>query len=155
MGRSLADDKLEVKISSGEALEVATGAGVPAGATAVLKSEDCQVRDGLVIFDGEIAPGLHIRPSGAEAKVNDLLVSAGKLLTDFDVALLATAGYDSLEVFELPAIEMLVCGDELVSTGLPKAGAIRDSLTLLLPDYFEGMALSTSTPRESAMTVAL
>ena len=49
------------------------------------------------------------------------------------MALLATAGYDAVQVISQPTVEFLICGDELVASGLPTAGAIRDSLSILLP----------------------
>jgi molybdopterin molybdotransferase len=132
-GTALAHEEPGQVLSAGQAFGVATGGAVPFGCTAVLKAEECEVDDEYVRFVGAPSDNSNIRPQGAEALVGDLLVARGKLLGERDLALLATAGYDTVQVITSPTVEFLICGDELVEKGLPAPGAVRDSLSILLP----------------------
>jgi molybdopterin molybdotransferase len=47
----------------------------------------------------------------------------------------ATCGYDAISVRPQPSAALLVFGDELLTSGLPGAGRVRDSLSLLVPAW--------------------
>lgn len=121
-------------LRTGEAVTIATGAALPVGADAVLRSEDgVESADGRV--RGRARPGDHIRPAGEEARRDDVLVPAGERLTPARIGLLAAAGHDEVDVVRQPTVALLVFGDELLAAGLATRGRVRDSLGPQVPGW--------------------
>ena len=123
------------KLEAGQALGIATGAVIPDGAYGVLRWENAKVDGDQVI--GETTERKDFRPAGEESKLNEVLIKAGTTLTPGMVGLLAAAGYDEIEVAERPKVALLLLGDEIQLSGLPKDGFVRDSLGPQLPGWFE------------------
>ena len=119
-------------LAEGNAVEIATGAVVPAGAWAVLPVEDASVV-GAAVAGPEPSRGRHIRPTGEDAAAGARLVPAGTSIRPAVLGLAATCGYDELLVYPAPIVRAVVTGDELVLRGRPDPGRIRDGLGPLLP----------------------
>ncbi|WP_411143025.1 molybdopterin-binding protein [Streptomyces sp. x-80] len=142
-------------LPDGHAVRIATGARVPAGATAVLRSEHGEVRD---LGDGRArlhapAPatlGQDIRPRGQECGRGDQLLPAGALVTPAVLGLAAAAGYDELATYPRPRVEVLVLGDELLRHGLPQEGRIRDALGPMLAPWLRALGAVAPPPRHLA-----
>jgi len=119
----------------GEALPIVTGGHVPAGADRVLRSEDGRVHDGELVDDGPPPPRPlhHVRPAGEEAHAGDELIALGTVLTPVHLAVAAGAGRDDVRVNAVPRVALLLTGDEVVETGRPPAGRVRDSFGPMLP----------------------
>lgn len=122
-------------LALGEGVVIATGACVPAGATAVLRSED-GIRCGDRL-EGYIHAGDHLRPAGEEARRGELIAAAGSLLTPARLGLAAAAGYDVVPVVRRPTVSVLVLGDELLAHGVSGHGRVRDSLGPQLPAWLD------------------
>ncbi|EWS89997.1 LOW QUALITY PROTEIN: molybdopterin biosynthesis protein, partial [Streptomyces filamentosus NRRL 11379] len=134
----------------GTAVPIATGARLPQGGDAVLRREDGEVDAGSgLLLDRsaspggpapgrDVAPGRDIRPRGQECRAGDPLLPAGASVTPTVLGLAAAAGYDRLTVHRRPRVDLLVLGDELLATGLPRDGRIRDALGPLLPGWLSG-----------------
>ncbi|MFB8381320.1 molybdopterin molybdotransferase MoeA [Streptomyces rubiginosohelvolus] len=128
----------------GTAVAIATGARLPEGADAVLRREDGEdeARSGLLLdrsaCPGPPSPGRDIRPRGQECRADDPLLPAGTSVTPTVLGLAAAAGYDRLTVHRRPRVDLLVLGDELLATGRPRDGRIRDALGPLLPAWLSG-----------------
>lgn len=131
-GRVLAGEPCDA-LADGEAVEIATGARVPDGATAVLRREHGTLDSNSLA--GFVEPGDHIRRAGEECVAGDRLLSAGTLVTPAVLGLAAAAGFDELTVVERPTVDALIVGDELIDEGLPHGGRIRDALGPLLPGW--------------------
>ncbi|KRV47385.1 molybdopterin biosynthesis protein [Wenjunlia vitaminophila] len=129
-GRVLAGEQGPVSLPDGTAVGIATGARLPRGATAVLRSEHGTVRRGTLhaTEPGGPQPGQDVRPRGQECHSGDELLPAGAVVTPVVLGLAAAAGYDELALFPRPTVEVLVLGDELLTAGLPEDGRIRDAL---------------------------
>ncbi|PIB03302.1 molybdopterin molybdenumtransferase MoeA [Streptomyces sp. HG99] len=127
-------------LSDGTAVPIATGARLPTGATAVLRREHGSVdaRNGM-LYDhrdlGPVAVGRDIRPRGQECHAGEPLLPSGTTVTPAVLGLAAAAGYDRLQVHRRPTVELLVLGDELLESGLPRDGRVRDALGPLLPSW--------------------
>ncbi|MFF1871255.1 molybdopterin molybdotransferase MoeA [Kitasatospora herbaricolor] len=134
-GRLLAGQPAGV-LADGAAVEIATGAQLPPGATAVLRREYGRP-DGALLHDrtpGGLAPGQDVRPRGQECHRGDHLLPAGTPVGPSVLGLAAACGHDLLAVHRRPTVELLVLGDELLESGLPQPGRVRDALgPLLLP----------------------
>ena len=122
-------------MKSGEALGIATGAVIPAGAFGVLRWEHATVEGDLV--SGETSERKDFRPAGEEAKLEDVLISKGSKLNPGRVGLLAASGYDRVEVSIKPKVSLILFGDEIQLSGIPKDGLVRDSLGPQIPAWFE------------------
>ncbi|MFF7703384.1 molybdopterin molybdotransferase MoeA [Streptomyces lydicus] len=139
----------------GHAVPIATGARVPAGATAVLRSEHGEVREladgGRRLYAPRLAPpGQDIRPRGQECRRGDQLLAAGALVTPAVLGLAAAAGYDELTSYPRPRAEVLVLGDELLDRGLPQDGRIRDALGPMLVPWLHALGVEAPAPRHLA-----
>jgi molybdopterin molybdotransferase len=134
VGRALIGRRPEGVVGAGEAMRIATGAPIPAGADGVVPSENAIVEgDELVrVLDGP-APGTHVRPSGEDVRAGDVLVRGGKRLGAPELGLLANAGHATPLVHPRPRVVVLSTGDELVSpTESPEFGQVRDANAFLI-----------------------
>jgi molybdopterin molybdotransferase len=125
-------------LKPGEAIPVATGACVPAGAESVLPIEDVVVAGGCVMLaDGLAAStlGKHIRRPGEDAWAGDVLAVAGTRVGPAMAGLAASFGLASLPVRRTPTVAVIVTGDELLARG---PGAVNDALSPMLPSLIAG-----------------
>jgi molybdopterin molybdotransferase len=76
---------------------------------------------------GEVSSGRHIRPTGEEASSGDVLIPAGTLLNPAHIALAAVAGHDELHVQRKPLVAVVLTGSEVVTSGDPAPGQVRDT----------------------------
>ncbi len=147
VGDALAGHEFVPSLAIGECVHIATGAVMPAGATAALKDEESQI-DGekVIAIDGAAGllddsgalPYFHdVRPSGYEAKTGDVLIPRGTKLTPAIIGVAAAGGHDELTVFKKIVIDVFVFGDELLSSGPSRDGKVRDSLGPQLPLWIE------------------
>ncbi|MGH4008706.1 MAG: molybdopterin molybdotransferase MoeA [Pseudonocardiaceae bacterium] len=116
----------------GQAVEICTGAQVPAGASAVLAVE-LAVRDGSTVSGVAPSGRTHIRRAGEDAPAGALLAPTGTRIGPALIGLAATCGYDTLPVRLRPRVRMLVTGEELTHSGTSGAGRVRDALGPMLP----------------------
>ncbi|WP_435845824.1 molybdopterin molybdotransferase MoeA, partial [Streptomyces exfoliatus] len=120
----------------GAAVPIATGAALPAGATAVLRREHGELTDGLL--HGPYGEGRDVRRRGQECRQGEPLLPAGTTVTPAVLGLAAAAGHDQVAVHRSPLVELLVLGDELLDAGPPLHGRVRDALGPLLPPWLRG-----------------
>jgi molybdopterin molybdotransferase len=101
----------------GTTIRVMTGAPTPEGADAVVKWEDCEVREEGAIRNParNVRTGAGILRRGTAFKRGDLLLEAGKRVGPLDIALLAEIGQPDASVYPLPRVGVLPTGDELVA----------------------------------------
>lgn len=122
-------------LKDGEALSIATGAVIPNGTFGILRWEDAHVLHGYV--SGETTREKDFRGIGEEARKGETLIEAGTTLTPGMVGLLAAAGYDQIQVITKPKVSLILLGDEILFSGLPTNGCVRDSLGVQLPGWLE------------------
>jgi molybdopterin molybdotransferase len=133
VGRALIGRRPEATVGGGEAVRIATGAPIPAGADAVVPIEDCEVVGDRVRVLRAVPEGKHIRPSGEDVRAGEVLLGAGRRLGAPELGLLATAGFSHPPVHPRPRVVVLSTGDELVPpTQKPEFGQVRDSNAYLL-----------------------
>ncbi|WP_062210208.1 molybdopterin molybdotransferase MoeA [Streptomyces sp. NBRC 109706] len=147
-GRStaLAGGPLSQPLTDGQAVPIATGARVPDGATAVLRTERGTVDRGQLTGESP-EPGGDIRPRGQECRSGVELLPAGDPLTPAGLGLAAAAGYDQLAVRPRPRAEVLVLGDELLFRGLPHDGRVRDALGPMIGPWLTSLGAQVLVTR--------
>ncbi|MEV5606926.1 molybdopterin-binding protein [Streptomyces sp. NPDC052225] len=135
-------------LADGEAAAIATGARIPPETTAVIRSEHGRTDDkGRLHPLRDVVHGQDIRPRGQECRSGDLLLPTGAVVTPAVLGLAAAAGYDDLAVVPRPRVEVLVLGDELLTSGLPRDGLIRDALGPMLPHWLRALGVEVTAVR--------
>ncbi len=128
VGRALIGRHPEGTVGGGEAIRIATGAPIPAGADAIVPIENCEVLGETVRLIEGPAAGRHVRPAGEDVTAGTVLVATGKRLGPPELGLLANAGFPHPLVHPRPRVVVLSTGDELVPpTETPEFGRVRDS----------------------------
>ena len=116
VGSIRAGDAQTIDVTAGKAVEIMTGAPLPAGADCVVMVEHVE-RDGntLCLSPGRsIAPGDNIVPMGAEARAGDAILRRGTRISPAQIAAAAACGNGQLSVFARPRVAVVATGDELV-----------------------------------------
>lgn len=134
-------------VSAGEAVSITTGSVLPEGSDTVLRSEDAHLElEGRRVLGVDPLTGIpdttwrprawtDVRRRGEECRSGDLLVAAGLTVTPAIIGLAAAAGHDVLRVLHPPTVSILITGDELLDSGLPRPGHVRDALGPMLPAW--------------------
>jgi molybdopterin molybdotransferase len=134
VGRVLAGGTAPELPDDGTAVEIATGAMVPPGATAVVRVEDStRTADGLVTGQPRTAPDW--RRAGEEAAAGEELLPAGSPVTPAVIGFAASCGHDTLPVRPAPRAALRIFGDELLTAGPPGDGRVRDALGPAVPAW--------------------
>jgi molybdopterin molybdotransferase len=115
-------------VRQGEAVEIMTGAAVPAGADAVVMLEQVTREGDTLLVPRTVMTGENVVAQGAEAKAGQELLSPGTRLGPAQIAMAAAAGKATLAVYQKPAVAVLATGDELVEVDeIPSPQQIRNS----------------------------
>jgi molybdopterin molybdotransferase len=128
VGRAAIGTRPEMTVGPGEAVRIATGAPVPAGADGIVPIENAELDGDTVRLFEAVRPGRHVRPVGEDVATGTLLVPRGKRLGGPELGLLANAGHPTPVVHPRPRVIVLSTGDELIPpTEEPAYGQVRDS----------------------------
>ncbi|MEU0370115.1 molybdopterin-binding protein [Streptomyces sp. NPDC006283] len=136
-------------LPDGTAVRIATGARVPPETTAVIRNEHARMDAAThqLHAEREVTPGQDIRPRGQECRSGDHLLSAAALVTPPVLGLAAAAGYDELVTVARPRVEVLVLGDELLTSSLPRDGLIRDALGPMIGPWLRALGVEVLATR--------
>ncbi|MBM3920984.1 MAG: molybdopterin molybdotransferase MoeA [Sphingomonadales bacterium] len=120
MGEVPAGETQIKRMEKGTAIRIFTGAMVPEGADTVVMQEKTRVDNGLLWIEYEqLKQGGNVRKAGSQSDCGDVLLQAGQKLTPGAMGLLASAGVSEVCVWEMPAVSVVVTGNEIVSPGKP------------------------------------
>ncbi len=131
-------------LRAGEAARIMTGAMVPEGADAIVPFEEAErlpyedQHDERCTVRRASHAGDHIRAAGADIAAGAVAIEAGRELSPYDLALLASLGVAQVPVSRVPRVAVLSTGDELLDIDAPlRPGAIRDSNLPMLAQLVE------------------
>ena len=128
IGEVRAGERFSGVVGAGQAVEIMTGAPIPAGADAVVMIEHVRTREGRVSIDSAAEPRQFINPKACEAAAHEIVLRAGKRLDYTGVAMLAAFGRTSAKVYPRPIVAIIATGDEIVEVGeTPQEFQIRNS----------------------------
>ncbi|MCP9761769.1 molybdopterin molybdotransferase MoeA [Lacihabitans soyangensis] len=114
--------------TSQNCIEIMTGGVLPKNTSAVVRYEDLKIVDGFATINSEIQKGQNVHHQGQDKKAGELVLQRGTKLDASHLALAATIGKQTLDVFELPNVAIVSSGDELVEiTEIPLPHQIRKS----------------------------
>ena len=130
VGKVAAGNSFKGTIEKGEAVRIFTGAPIPSGANSILIQEDAEELDSFIRIRQKVEKNDFIRKKGCDYKTGNILLKKGKILSSFDIALLASMNLPLLKVTRCPRVSIISTGDELVVPGnLPKNNQIVASNT--------------------------
>lgn len=131
IGEVRAGERFPGEVGRGQAVEIMTGAPVPAGADAVVMVEHTSRepgQEGMVRIDRSAEPHQFINPQGCEARAHETVLHPGKRLDYSDVAMLAAFGRSRVKVYRCPEVAIIATGDEIVEVHeAPQEFQIRNS----------------------------
>jgi molybdopterin molybdotransferase len=114
IGEVRAGEKFAGEIQPGQAVEIMTGAPMPAGADAVAMVEHCTLDGDRVKVPRTLAPDENVSLHASQARANQVLLEAGHRLGFAEAGLLAMVGLSRVDVFARPQVALLATGDEIV-----------------------------------------
>ncbi len=126
----------DIRLQTGQAARIMTGAPLPEGADAVAPVEDTnhyteqpgQDLPDEVLVNRAVKAGTYVRKMGSDLQSGTVVLRGGKKLTPSDVGALATLGCAQAPVYRKPRIALFSSGDELVTPDTPLSpGKIRNS----------------------------
>jgi molybdopterin molybdotransferase len=130
IGAVAAGEDSGLAVGPGQAVGITTGAALPPGADAVLRSELAVLDEtaATVAAAEPLVPGRFVRYRGEDVAAGDKLLDAGEEVTIGRLAVLASAGVNGVTVRRPARVHLLTTGDELVGAGMPLGpGQIHDS----------------------------
>lgn len=129
IGRVFTGEVFEGRLVSGQAVEIATGAPLPEGATAVVMVEDTtpDATPDSVLVRANVIPGQHVGRAGADIAANSVVLRTGDHLLPARVGALAALGLTTATVYARPRVAIVSTGNEVVPPGTPlRPGQIHD-----------------------------
>lgn len=147
VGQIKAGGSFGKSVETGEAVEIMTGAGVPAGADAVVMVEHTDLasresqRSGTreVEVQRAVAAGENVVAAGSEARAGQEILPRATRMKPAHVAMAAGAGQARLKVFTRARVAIVSTGDELVEVeDKPGPAQIHNSNTYSLAAQIVG-----------------
>jgi molybdopterin molybdotransferase len=143
------------EIPAGCAVEIMTGAPVPAGADAVAMLEHAEQAGGKVgaAVGRSLAAGENIVKRGSEARAGGIVLAPGTAMGAAEIAVAAACGRAELAVRKRPSVAIGTTGDELVELDqAPGEQQIRNSNSYALAalvDAAGGVAVRLNIARDT------
>jgi molybdenum cofactor synthesis domain-containing protein len=108
------------RVSSGEAVEIATGAPMPEGADAVVMVEESErAGESEVHIFHPVYPRQNVGKQGADIVSGQTVLRAGDVLNPSRIGALSALGITDVEVYAKPRIAILSTGNEIAEPGAP------------------------------------
>lgn len=112
----------------GEAVRIMTGAPMPSGTDAVVRTEEVERGDWTVLISKPVPSGNDLRRAGEDVRKGEVILRQGIPLRPAEIGMLATLGRTRAQVVRTPRVAVLATGDELVAPDEPVTpGKIRNS----------------------------
>lgn len=125
-------------LKPGTAARIFTGAETPAGADVVVMQEKCRTDGALVWIETVGEAGNNIRPQGQDIRQGATVLKAGHRLRPQDLGLIASLGFNTINVKQRLKVAIISTGEELVEPGESlKPGQIYNSNRYLLQALLE------------------
>ncbi|SCW54429.1 molybdopterin molybdotransferase MoeA [Mucilaginibacter sp. NFR10] len=101
--------------SADECIEIMTGAVLPASVDTVIRYEDVEIIAGSAsVHTRDIKKGQNLHLQGLDKKQNDVISTAGQVVSPAIISVAASVGKTHLLVKKMPRVVIVSSGDELV-----------------------------------------
>jgi len=125
------------QLGKNQASVLTTGSTLPTGSQAIVRTENGTLAgDQLTSVSANTGD---IRYAGEECSIGQALSAPGVNLNPALIGLMAATGHDRVKVFKQPIVQIIVTGDELLTSGLPTPKRVRDSLGIQVPMWLNRM----------------
>jgi molybdopterin molybdotransferase len=146
IGEQPAGTDRRLRVSTGEAVRIFTGAPIPAGADAVVMQEDTTRMGGDVVVNVNVESGEFVRRRGCDLAEGQKILSRGERIGPATIALLTSQGLTDVTVAGRVNAAIISTGDEVVTPGEELGrGQIYDSNSTLLRALLRGCAVSVTS----------
>ena len=108
-----AGDNKDIKLSTGVAVKIMTGAKIPEGAECIVPVEDTQQSEDGITFPDNLQANKHIRFAGEDIQKGMPLLEIGERLEAHKITLLASQGISHVRVYKRPKVALFASGNEL------------------------------------------
>jgi molybdenum cofactor synthesis domain-containing protein len=116
-----------IKVETGEAVEIVTGAPMPEGADAVVMVEDTEHEDSELHVYSAVTSNENVMKKGSDIKKGAVVLKKGQVLGSSEIGVLAALGLKSVKVQKIPVVAVLSTGGEVTELGRElQAGKIYD-----------------------------
>ena len=122
VGESVAGQAFSGCLLKGACVRIMTGAVVPDDCNTVIIQENVSLSDGRITLAKDVSEGANIRRKGEEIAAGDTVLTAGRILREADIMLLAALGYGEVPVHRKIRVALLSSGNELLEPGEPDTG---------------------------------
>ena len=128
----------DLRVATGTAVRIMTGAKCPAGADTVVPFEQVRELADRIEVTAPLSSGANIRRTGEDIAEGSALLTIGTRLLPTHLALIAAEGIESVSVIPRPRVAIVATGDEVVPPGQAlEAGQIWDSNSAMLTTLVE------------------
>ena len=142
-GESVAGQAFKGEIAEDACIRIMTGAVVPQGCNTVTVQENVLLEDGRITLQENVKEGANIRFGGEEVAAGNTVLTAGRILRQADIMLLAALGYAQVPVYRKIKVAILSSGNELLDPGTPtdRTDRIYDSNRHMLASRLNGLPI--------------
>lgn len=145
IGQIQAGQQSDISIHPGEAIRIFTGAALPLGADTVVVQEKVSIQHDLVVIEDEsFKKGDHVRAIGSEIPKGAIALENGMILNAASIGVLASLGYQYVNVIPPPSVLIIVTGDEIKIPGEEvQAGQVYDASSFTLTSILKKIGCNT------------
>ncbi|MFD2036731.1 molybdopterin molybdotransferase MoeA [Belliella marina] len=138
-----AGDVDNVRIKSGTACRIFTGAPIPKGTDTVIPQEFVIKNGDTISFDaGKFAKGANVRTKGSQSIPGDKVLEKGSRITPGTVGLLASLGIAKVDAFSPPSVGVIITGNEIKEVGTAlESGQIYNTNGPIISSYLKKMGM--------------
>lgn len=143
VGTAAAGHPFTAAVPAQSCVRIMTGAALPATLDTVVIQENVTRSNSALTLLSVPAPGANVRPAGHDIRAGQPLFTPGHRCNAFDVALLAAAGINELNVARPVRVGLISSGDELRAPGSElAAGQIFDANRTLLQGLLQQLPVT-------------
>jgi molybdopterin molybdotransferase len=141
------------QLTPGTAVEIATGAPMPAGADAVVMVEETERVGDEVRIQTPVYPRQNVGRQGADIVIGQTVIRDGDILNPSRIGALAALGIGEVEVYAKPTVAILSTGNEIIDPGQElQPGQIYDinkfTLSTIIQEH-GGVAMPFATAQDT------
>ncbi len=104
----------KANLKNKEAVKIATGAPMPDGGDAVVMEEHTKRHGNIIEVETSVVPGENVSFKGEDIKKGEMVLGKRRILRAQDLGIIASSGYDKVNVIRLPKVSVITTGNELV-----------------------------------------
>lgn len=132
------------QLTPGQCTPILTGGLIPPGCEAILRQEHAQVQGApgertVSPTQASPSPGADIRRAGEEMPAGTVVAHAGDTLTPRLAAFVAVCGFDTVPVMPRVPVAVAYTGNEVITSGVPGPGQVRDAFSVQFPAIVSAM----------------